>query len=467
MKYVFYPNDLPLPFKSVIDNCPIHLTEAVTMSHFNLTTRNQTDSTDEPGQDDQQSEDDEDHPLYDISQKLFLVVIPLITVLGVVSNTFTFLVMRRPSLRKTPVAVYMSALSFSDSLVLLLDFINNWLHFVSGYHITSSSEIFCQFYNFVFQSAITLSSWLVVAVAIERLIVVWMPLRAKTLCTVRKAVIFVCVMPVVCLLLQSYNFLIWKLNDDREGRCDMNPEYEFFHRYVYSPLNNAAYCYVPVLILIVVNAAIVVGLTRANKARKRLGTEESSEIRRVTVSVVTICVTFVCLTVPLTLFYVIIYSSDQFVTQSPSMALGRTLVLIIGLSNYAINFYLYVLTSDNFRRELRALFGCQKSVENRNRILVSGRRGANNDSGVSGSSGKMTSGKTTETGVAGNGMSESGVSGSDMSQAEDSRNEMSEAEVSKDKVSEQEMSRNDVSKTGVSVNFQETDALPEVHQDPV
>ena len=74
-----------------------------------------------------------------------------------------------------------------------------------------------------------------------------------------------------------------------------------------------------------------------------------------------LCVAFICLTVPLTLFYVIIYSSDQFVTQSPGMALARTLVLILGLTNHAINFFLYVLISANFRTELMMMLGIQKS----------------------------------------------------------------------------------------------------------
>ena len=173
---------------------------------------------------------------------------------------------------------------------IILDFLNTWVHFVSGYHLKSSSATLCQFYNWIFSSTFTYCAWLVVTVAIERIIVVWFPFKAKTLCTVKKSIIVVCSIAVACALYNSNNFLIWELNDKRNGRCDMNPEYEYFYRYVYSWISNVAYCYVPVILLIIVNTLISVGLSKANKARQRLTGEEMSESKKVTVTVITIWV---------------------------------------------------------------------------------------------------------------------------------------------------------------------------------
>ena len=81
------------------------------------------------------------------------------------------------------------------------------------------------------------------------------------------------------------------------------------------------------------------------------------QMRKVTITVVTICVSYICLTFPLTFFYVILFATNQFVSQSPAMSLGRTIVLLLALSNHAINFFLYVLTSANFRNEVKGMLG--------------------------------------------------------------------------------------------------------------
>ena len=74
---------------------------------------------------------------------------------------------------------------------------------------------------------------------------------------------------------------------------------------------------------------------------------------------VAVCVTFFLLTVPLTLYYVLAFNLGEYVYQGPEMALIETFILILGLSNHAINFFLYVVTSEKFCTELANIMpGC-------------------------------------------------------------------------------------------------------------
>ena len=67
---------------------------------------------------------------------------------------------QRKSQRRSPVAVFMSALAVADSLVLILDFVNNWLKYGPRIYLLGD-EAFCRFHRYFFNVAYTLSSWLV------------------------------------------------------------------------------------------------------------------------------------------------------------------------------------------------------------------------------------------------------------------------------------------------------------------
>ncbi len=293
-----------------------------------------------------------------VSDRLFLVCIPILTLVGIVGNLLTIATTQRKRLRLSPIYVYMTALACADTLVLVLDFLNNWVVIVSGVHLVSSSLEFCQTYNFLFTSLYTYAAWLVTCIACERCIVVWWPLKAKRLSTLRKSRVIVCVSLVLCGVIHSYNFLIW---DMRAGHCDMSLEHAYFFLNVYPWLSAVAYSYLPVTMIVVCNILILVGLKKAAKRRKMLSTQENRDTRSLTITMVAICVTFVVNTIPLTIFFAVLVGAGQYVQRTPAMSLGRNIILILGLTNHSINFFLYVMTSSKFREELRGLCGLKES----------------------------------------------------------------------------------------------------------
>ncbi|ELT93604.1 hypothetical protein CAPTEDRAFT_211298 [Capitella teleta] len=347
-----------------------------TMTRIDVTELPQDDQTE--GQ--TEKEFDLEAYYYKLSEDLFVFFDPIIVLVGLVGAALIIAVTQRRALSSSSVSVYMTALAVSDAMVLILDFLNNWLKMEIDYYILGSTNGFCKFHRFFFNVAYTYSGWCVVAMAVEKVIVVWFPFKAKSLCNKRNAVLVVCLMPVPIIAIYMYNLWAWELTP--AGECDMVPQWVKFQSEVGPWLSGTVYSYVPIILLVVLNSLLCQKLWVARKARQStLGIDKSSPLqdnaeRKVTTTVVLVCTAYILLTLPLALFYIIMFLAGEFLNPGPQLALGEVLILIFGLSNHAVNFFLIVLTSARFRRELSDMFCCGSKV-NKNR---SGRSSTNTPS---------------------------------------------------------------------------------------
>jgi hypothetical protein len=296
---------------------------------------------------------------------IMIYAVPVVTIVGLVGNILMLIIMQKPSQRRSPIAVYMSALAVADSLVLILDFLNNWFKLQLEITFLSHSVGFCRFYRFFFNVCYTYAAWLVTALAVERFIVIWFPLKAKLICTYKKALCVVVVLGALCFLFYINNLWGWELNDN--GQCDVTTEMAYFLNMISPWLSAAAYSYVPIAILIFCSTGIILQLCRASSQRRSMTCEGEAasarsvkideEVFRVTISVITVVVAFLVLSVPLTSFYIIVFATNEFINPAPITALVEGIVLLFGLSNHSVNFFLYIMTSASFRGHLKALFG--------------------------------------------------------------------------------------------------------------
>jgi hypothetical protein len=300
--------------------------------------------------------------IYWLAETIFVSVFPVILLVGLTGNALSLAVMQTRELRKSPVSVFMSALAVADSLVLLLDFLNNWLKMVPNVFLLNASLGFCKFHRWFFDVVYTYAAWLVMSLAIERFIVVWFPLKAKSICTKKAALVGVIFMPIFISFTYLHSLFAWHIDEDQT--CNLVPRFVWFMSSVHPWLTAVLYSYFPVIVLIVCTAGITVQLVKMKRQQQEIANKkdgdssERAKEYKVAITVVSVCVTFFFLTVPLTLYYVLAFNLGQFVYQGPEMALIETFILIIGLSNHAINFFLYVITSEKFRRELVRLLPC-------------------------------------------------------------------------------------------------------------
>ena len=81
----------------------------------------------------------------------------------------------------------------------------------------------------------------------------------------------------------------------------------------------------------------------------QVSAQSNKHVHKVTVMVVTVSLTYVCLTLPNAIYMTLSF------TGVARNALASELCRLVFMANHAANFFLYVLTSANFRR---VLSGC-------------------------------------------------------------------------------------------------------------
>src|SRR5260221_7961922 len=79
---------------------------------------------------------------------LFSVVLPIILIVGITGNLLTLIIMCRKSQRFSSTAVYLSALAVSDTVTLIIYFINKWIAIVFGIVAVQYSNAWCKLYSF-------------------------------------------------------------------------------------------------------------------------------------------------------------------------------------------------------------------------------------------------------------------------------------------------------------------------------
>lgn len=139
-----------------------------------------------------------------VVEKLNIFGIPAIIVIGILGNTFSFVVFVCTHLRYQSCSVYLAFLNLVDiGFLLCLGIIwFEWLR-MNLLH----RPVVCQCVVYLSYVCAFLSSWAVVTFTIERYIVVFYPLRKHVLCTPRRAKCIVSVITGIAALL--YSFSIW------------------------------------------------------------------------------------------------------------------------------------------------------------------------------------------------------------------------------------------------------------------
>ncbi|XP_055914205.1 cysteinyl leukotriene receptor 1 [Eupeodes corollae] len=109
---------------------------------------------------------------------------PIIVFGGSIGNILSVFVFFKTNLRKLSSSFYLAALAVSDTLYLLATFAS-WLGYVEVN--VYNRDVLCQFFVFTSSLCSFCSVWYVVAFTVERFIAVMYPLKRQTMCTVKRA----------------------------------------------------------------------------------------------------------------------------------------------------------------------------------------------------------------------------------------------------------------------------------------
>ena len=106
----------------------------------------------------------------DMGSKIFLSMCPMLLLFGTFTNILSLLVLSRKRMRKHSTYVYLAILSVIDLLALWLGITRDFL--AHGFNIHIRAWWLCKLHSFFFYYLLDMSSWILVAVSVDRFIAI-------------------------------------------------------------------------------------------------------------------------------------------------------------------------------------------------------------------------------------------------------------------------------------------------------
>ncbi|XP_071100698.1 probable G-protein coupled receptor B0563.6 [Haliotis cracherodii] len=307
---------------------------------------------------------------FQVSWYLDVVYAPICSILGIVGNTLSFIVLLSSNMRNTTSYLYMAALSCTDTIVLIL----NILFMVTKF---PDQEIFnrgtCGLIFFLMYFSIHYNVFLMCTMTIERYIAVKFPLHAPKWITINKARILILVEFIVAFSLDVHSFFTRQIVvDPNTGveKCTTPGETNtFFVTKIWPWVDAVVYCYGPLTCLLVVNVLIITEVKRAGRMQREMtnkgagektAADARSRERQVTVMLLSVSFTFLIFVTPMAVIIVVerYFWVQHNAHEQAQYHLVRTICNNMMYTNHALNFVLYCVGGKRFRDQFFAIFCC-------------------------------------------------------------------------------------------------------------
>lgn len=310
------------------------------------------------------------------------VTTPFIVTVGIIGNTLSFIVMKTKSLRYKSYSHYLCALAVFDTVTLVLRLVRT----VDEYYrlvlnITGLFQGFnhasCAAFNFIEHISYLMSSWLVVLMAIERLVAVCFPFKKALIRKQTGAITTICILCLLVCTSQIFRIIMIRANGpsvDNMRECSAHDSYITLYSLLTVYYYQVTLVFVlPVGIILTCNCLVLYQIFRVQKAIKQ---KESANTRyrkvvnkrhRTTYMLLIVSFTYIVTLLPSFIVHMIIDISirsygrgarEIYIALYPFMEFFSAISLI----NYAANFFIYILSGQSFRFELRKIFVNERSM---------------------------------------------------------------------------------------------------------
>ena len=306
--------------------------------------------------------DTEHEIIEEVAKWIWIIVTPLIFLIGTVGNFFIILIMYRMKFWKKITYSFLVFLAISDTIVLCIGLSREWIIRVFDYDFRNSSDFGCKFLVFSIYFWMHISSWTLVCITIERFLKTRDPFRNHCLNVSR---ILKCTYLVVIMLSIGLDIPLIVTNG-LEQNClvcnNTSEEYFIYEEKYFVFLDLIWLSFLPFIVMLIMN--IFVGRTIRNSIRRRQQfiPDEHNRARhgrtntRLTRMLFWTSVYFLITTLPISIYNIV----DTFLstTSTPSkqttagLFLSRAILYPLQFSNYSVNLYIYIKVKPSFRRYL-------------------------------------------------------------------------------------------------------------------
>lgn len=229
--------------------------------------------------------------------------------------------------------------------------------------IRTTHDVACKFALFFIYTSMSYSSWVLVAVTVERFLQISFPLRFQKLHSVKAAVVILSSLFLFIIVVNMHFFWTNGLTDN--GCGSIGRKNFDFDENVFTWIDLLVLSIIPSAIMIICNVFIFRKLQRFRIRRNRttIGGERD-ENDNIVIMLVMVNVVFLLTTLPNPIFFIV----DTFTAEmkadsidfSERLTLSGEITYLIQFLNYTLNFYLYTGRSEKFKRECKRLL-CFKS----------------------------------------------------------------------------------------------------------
>lgn len=314
---------------------------------------------------------------YRISRYVGIYGYPLVTFLGTVGNVLSFLVMKRKSMRNNSTCFFMSVLAVADTVVLYFGCLRRWVTYQYNWDIINYSSAGCKIFSILNYWGFDFAVWILVAMTIDRFIALRWPLKSIIYATVSRAK-KTSILIALILLPVNVHFL-WTVDLSEDDNCQPKDDiYRHFIENEWVWIDATLYSFVPFFLLLVFNVLIIFdnrkalarqrilkGMAMRNDASKNKHIAMGNQ--RLTKMLLAVSATFLVMSAPKVILLIIrphvfIFADENGINwiAFANYTLTAALLNILTYGSHAINFFLYCITGQKFRRELKTCMCCKR-----------------------------------------------------------------------------------------------------------
>ncbi|KAH3693255.1 B1 bradykinin receptor-like [Dreissena polymorpha] len=302
---------------------------------------------------------------------LWRVIPPILITIGTIGNAMTIFVLLRQK-KMTSTAVFLCALALSDTLILFSAPMPRWVLEIWGVDLWGISNLGCKTIPYLAYSSFQISSWLIVAVTLERTACVLFPHKVRLGCSPRNAGLIIAIIVQAVFGINIIILVIFDVNGYK-GICYPSTKgYQDLFDNVYRWIDITLRFGAPYPLLLIGNVIIVVELARSRSRRQRMNTSgQARDTRPVSLLLIGLSVAFLVTITPRSVC--VVYSSYQ---REKSKALASVdpytawydaqyiyflceVAILVRFFNATFNFAIYVFSGSKFRAELRSVLCCK------------------------------------------------------------------------------------------------------------
>ncbi|CAH1783894.1 unnamed protein product [Owenia fusiformis] len=313
-------------------------------------------------------------------------ILPVIVVFGICGIILTLIVLSRKSM-VTSTNTYLTALAVADLLFLVIlstilighkAFINNSSSYIRAYlHIAS----------IVMNMFLFSSVWVTVMLAVERYIAICKPFFARLMCTVKRAILFICLIFAISIIIKIPSFFEFQIMTEVDPLTNITfvhvKNTELFDNATYmviytSIIDGLLFTVLPFILLVVLNVYLICEVRRSSSFLRRNTLNDSDnsiqkEEFQITLMLISVIVVFFICQAPMVIFTSLFNLNKTRIinTITPTLFTFMSVSKLLITIKSAVNFVLYCWFSEKFWQTFKKIVCVQKCSNHYHSIFSS------------------------------------------------------------------------------------------------